>query len=286
MPAGLSAAPEPSGWLRVVGIGPAGAEWRTAEAAQALAQAQHVLGYHTYLARLEAELEHTAELTGSAAMLHGSAAMLPGSAAMLHGSDNGDELSRARRALELTAQGQRVVLISGGDAGVFGMAAAVFEALDLGPPSWRSLDVRVLPGVTAMLAAAARLGAPLGNDFCAINLSDNLKPWSTVERRLMLAAQAGFVIALYNPASRTRSEQVQKAFALLRQHRVPSAVVMFARAVGRPGEQLLVTTLEQADPGQADMQTLILIGNATTRCIARPGAAPWVYTPRKLDGTT
>lgn len=261
-----------SGWLRVVGIGPAGAEWRTAEAAEALAHAQHVLGYHSYLARLEAELAHTAELTGTTATLHGS--------------DNGDELARARRALELTAQGQRVVLISGGDAGVFGMAAAVFEALDLGPISWRALDVRVLPGVTAMLAAAARLGAPLGNDFCAINLSDNLKPWSTVERRLMLAAQAGFVIALYNPASRTRSEQVQKAFAILRQHRVPSAVVMFARAIGRPGEELQVTTLEQADPAQADMQTLLLIGNATTRCIARPAGTPWVYTPRKLDGST
>lgn len=262
-----------SGSLRVVGLGPAGVEWRTPEATQALAQAQHVLGYHAYLSRLEEELARAARLSGAPP-------------ASLHGSDNGDELARARRALELTAQGQRVVLISGGDAGVFGMAAAVFEAIDLGPASWRSLDVRVLPGVTAVLAAAARLGAPLGNDFCAINLSDNLKPWSTIERRLMLAAQAGFVIALYNPASRTRSEQVQRAFAILRQHRVPSAVVMFARAIGRPAEELLVTTLEHADPGLADMQTLLLIGNATTRCIARPGATPWVYTPRKLDGTT
>jgi precorrin-3B C17-methyltransferase len=251
-----------SGSLRVVGIGPAGEEWRTPEAAEALAQAEHVLGYQTYLARL-GEATH----------------------ATLHPSDNGDELTRARRALELTEQGARVALISGGDAGVFGMAAAVFEAIDLGPPGWRSLDVRVLPGVTAMLAAAARLGAPLGNDFCAINLSDNLKPWSTIERRLMLAAQAGFVIALYNPASRTRSEQVQQAFTLLRQHRVPTAVVVFARAIGRPSEQLLVTTLEMADPSLADMQTLLLIGNATTRCIVRPNATPWVYTPRRLDGS-
>jgi precorrin-3B C17-methyltransferase len=262
-----------NGWLRVVGIGPAGAEWRTTEALEALRQAQHVLGYHVYLARLEDELREAAERTDS----------VPPS---MHGSDNGDELTRARRALELAAEGQRVVLVSGGDAGVFGMAAAVFEALDLGPSPWRSLDIRVLPGVTAMLAAAARLGAPLGNDFCAINLSDNLKPWSTIERRLMLAAQAGFVIALYNPASRTRSEQVQRAFEILRQHRVPSAVVVFARAIGRPAEQLLVTTLEKADPGHADMQTLLLIGNATTRCVTRPGATPWVYTPRKLDGST
>ena len=252
-----------NGWLRVVGIGPAGTEWLTPEAAEALTQAEHVLGYHTYLARLEGLTQAT-----------------------LHGSDNGDELARARHALELTEQGARVALISGGDAGVFGMAAATFEAIDLGLPSFRTLDVRVLPGVTAMLAAAARLGAPLGNDFCAINLSDNLKPWSTVERRLMLAAQAGFVIALYNPASRARSEQVERAFAILRQHRMQSAVVVFARAIGRPGERLLVTTLENADPSDADMQTLLLIGNDTTRIITRPNATPWVYTPRRLDGST
>ncbi|MEO8178737.1 MAG: precorrin-3B C(17)-methyltransferase [Deltaproteobacteria bacterium] len=249
-----------SGSLRVIGLGPAGAEWRTQEAERALAAAQHVLGYHTYLARLPA---------------------LP--AATLHGSDNGDELSRARHALELTAGGARVVVVSGGDAGVFGMAAAVFEAVELGPPSWRALDIAVLPGVTAMLAAAARLGAPLGNDFCAINLSDNLKPWSLIERRLELAAQAGFVIALYNPASRARSEQLQSAFELLRRHRPHSAVVVFARAVGRPEENLLVTTLGEADPARADMQTLILIGNHTTRSISRPAAPPWVYTPRRVD---
>ncbi|MEY2936311.1 MAG: hypothetical protein RL033_7060 [Pseudomonadota bacterium] len=251
------------GWLRVVGLGPAGAEWRTREATMALADAEHVLGYQTYLARL-GEVTH----------------------ATLHPSDNGDELTRAQRALELTERGSRVALVSGGDTGVFGMAAAVFEAIDLGPPQWRSLDVCVLPGVTAMLAAAARLGAPLGNDFCAINLSDNLKPWSTVERRLMLAAQAGFVIALYNPASRARKDQVHQAFAILRQHRMQSAVVIFARAIGRPGERLLVTTLEKADPSEADMQTLLLIGNDTTRIIHRPEATPWVYTPRRLDGST
>jgi precorrin-3B C17-methyltransferase len=176
------------GWLRVVGLGPAGADWRTREATMALADAEHVLGYQTYLARLGEDTHAT-----------------------LHPSHNGDELTRAQHALELAERGSRVALVSGGDAGVFGMAAAVFEAIDLGPPPWRSLDVCVLPGVTAMLAAAARLGAPLGNVFCAINLSDNLKPWSTVERRLMLAAQAGFVIALYNPASRARPHPVHGA---------------------------------------------------------------------------
>jgi precorrin-3B C17-methyltransferase len=249
-----------SGWLRVIGLGPAGAEWRTDETEKALAAAQHVLGYHSYLARLPA---------------------LPSAA--LHGSDNGDELARARHALELTEQGARVLVVSGGDAGVFGMAAAVFEAIDFGPPSWRLLDVSVLPGVTAMLAAAARIGAPLGNDFCVLNLSDNLKPWATIDKRLSLAAQADFVIALYNPASQARTEQLRNAFEILRRHRTPTAIVVFAKAIGRPREELIFTTLGEADPARADMQTLILIGNHLTRRIARPAAPPWVYTPRRIE---
>ena len=246
-----------SGWLRVVGLGPAGAEWRTPEVEDALGTAQHIIGYHSYLRRIS-----------------------PPPGAALHGSDNGDELGRARHALELTQGGARVVVVSGGDAGVFGMAAAVFEALDSGPPGWRELDVRVLPAVTAMLAAAARLGAPLGHDFCALNLSDNLKPWATIERRLALAAQADFVLALYNPASKARSEQATLAFEVLRQHRTPSAIVAFASSVGRADEELHITTLGEADPARADMRTLILVGSSSTRRIERPGAVPWIYTPR------
>ena len=252
-----------SGWLRVVGLGPAEAEWRTGEVERALAEAEHVVGYHTYLARVP-------EAPGQTR----------------HGSDNGDELARARQALELAQHGARVVVVSGGDAGVFGMAAAVFEAVEQGPPGWRALEIAVLPAVTAMLAAAARLGAPLGNDFCAINLSDNLKPWTAIEKRLALAAQADFVIALYNPASRARQEQLVRALEILRGQRTPKAVVMCARAVGRPEEQLRITTLGQADPAWADMQTLILVGNHTTRCIARGAARPWVYTPRRLDSSS
>jgi precorrin-3B C17-methyltransferase / cobalt-factor III methyltransferase len=249
--------------LRVVGLGPGPAEWLTQEARAALASARHVVGYHTYLARLPAREGVT-----------------------LHGSDNGDELERARQALALTATGADVAVVSGGDAGVFGMAAAVFEAIEHGPTSWRALDVVVLPGVTAMLAAAARLGAPLGNDFCAINLSDNLKPWSLIEKRLTLAAQAELVIALYNPASRARSEQVHRAFALLRAQREGHTVVAFARAIGTPAEALRITTLAEADPAQADMQTLIIIGAPGTRRIERPTGAPWVYTPRRWsDGS-
>jgi precorrin-3B C17-methyltransferase len=249
-----------TGSLRVVGLGPGPAAWLTPEASQALALASDIVGYHAYLARLNGAPGQT-----------------------LHGSDNGDELTRARLALGLAAQGAAVAVVSGGDPGVFAMAAAVFEAIEAGPTAWRLLDVCVLPGVTAMLAAAARLGAPLGNDFCALNLSDNLKPWATIEKRLTHAAQADFVIALYNPASKARPAQVHQAFELLRRHRSGQCVVAFARAVGRPGEELVVTSLEQADPALADMQTLVLIGASSTRCIERPGGKKWVYSPRRLE---
>jgi precorrin-3B C17-methyltransferase len=249
--------------LFVVGLGPGPREWLTEEARETLERVQHVLGYETYLARVPAREGLTR-----------------------HGSDNGDELERARHALALAESGADVAVVSGGDAGVFGMASAVFEAIDLGSERWRELDVVTLPGVTAMLAAAARLGAPLGNDFCAINLSDNLKPWSVIERRLKLAAQAGFVIALYNPRSRARSEQLARAFMLLRAELRPETVVAFARAVGGGDEALWVTTLGAADAEHADMRTLVLIGAPSTRVLARSAATPWVYTPRRWsDGS-
>jgi precorrin-3B C17-methyltransferase len=134
-----------------------------------------------------------------------------------------------------------------------------------------------------MLAAAARLGAPLGNDFCAINLSNNLKPWSVIERRLEAAARADFVIALYNPASRARPQQIHAAFALLRQHRPASTLVALARGVGRADEELFIATLAELDPSQADMQTLIIVGAESTRLVARPSGRPWLYTPRCID---
>jgi precorrin-3B C17-methyltransferase len=249
-----------SGWVRVVGIGPGPERWVTPEVHSALAEATHVVGYQTYLARLPG--------------LEGK---------VVHGSDNGDELARARLALELAGTGARVAVVSGGDAGVFGMAAALFEAIDHGHPSLRALDISVLPGVTAMLAAAARLGAPLGNDFCTLNLSDNLKPWSVIEKRLALAAQADFVIALYNPASRARPEQVHRAFAVLRQHRHEACVVVFAKAIGRRDEEVIVSTLGQADPGVADMRTLVLVCATSTRTLERPDGSQWVYTPRSIE---
>ena len=245
-----------AGRLSVVGVGPGPDKWITPEASEAIATAQDLIGYEPYLARLPARLGQ-----------------------QRHASDNRVELERARHAIALAKAGRNVVVVSGGDPGVFAMAAAVFEALDADPAA-RSLDVQVLPGISAMHAAAARLGAPLGHDFCAISLSDNLKPWDLVARRLRGAAEADFVIALYNPASKARPTQVFDAFKLLRAVLKESTPVIFARAIGRPDENVIITTLGNADPGSADMSTLVIIGSRETRLVPRDGFAPWVYTPR------
>lgn len=247
-----------SGHLAVIGLGPGDAALLTPQAAAALAGASDLFGYGPYLARVPER---------------------PGQ--RRHASDNRAELSRAGAALALAAAGGRVAVVSGGDAGVFGMAAAVFEAIEHGAPEWRSVDVEVIPGISAMLAAAARVGAPLGHDFCALSLSDNLKPWETVTRRLTAAAEAGFVIALYNPASRARPWQLGVAFGLLRARLSGATPVVFATAVTRPEERIDIMRLDEAEPARADMRTLVIVGSAETRLIARPAGAPWLYTPRR-----
>jgi precorrin-3B C17-methyltransferase len=252
-----------SGWLAIAGLGPGAAELVTPEVTHALAQATDLIGYAPYVARVP-------ERAGLAR----------------HGSDNREELDRARLALKLAAEDRRVVVVSSGDPGVFAMAAAVFEAVDEGDPSWRNLDIRVLPGISAMLAAAARIGAPLGHDFCAINLSDNLKPWDLIERRLRLAAQAGFVIALYNPLSKARPWQLGSALALLSEELPETVPVVFAGAVSDAKETIDVTTLGDAVAERADMRTLVLIGSAQTRLIARSNGRPFVYTPRSVGASS
>jgi len=244
----------------VVGLGPGPAEWMTPEANAAIEAASDVVGYGPYLDRLALRADQRG-----------------------HASDNRAELDRARLALRLAAEGRAVAVVSGGDPGVFAMAAAVFDAVEE-DPRWLDLDIRVAPGVTAMQAAAARLGAPLGHDFCAISLSDNLKPWAIVERRLRAAAEGDFVIALYNPASRARPARIGEAFDLLRQLKARSTPVAFARAVGRPDEELTLTALGEADGKLADMATLIVVGSSETRFIARNGARPWMTTPRAYGG--
>jgi precorrin-3B C17-methyltransferase len=248
-----------SGYLAVIGIGPGDARYLTPEAGAALADAQVLYGYGPYLDRVPARGGQSR-----------------------HASDNREERARAAAALGRAAQGERVALVSGGDPGVFAMAAAVCEEIEHGPESWRALDLTIVPGITAMLAVAARIGAPLGHDFCALSLSDNLKPWELIERRLDAAASAGFVIALYNPVSRARPWQLGKAFDRLRQHLPPATPVMFGRAVGRQSESVDVVTLAAADKAPADMATLIIVGSQDTRIVARPGRAPLVYTPRAM----
>ena len=246
-----------SGCLSVVGLGPGSPHAVTPEAAAALDKADALYGYGPYLDRVPQKPGQTR-----------------------HASDNREEGSRAAAALRHAAQGAKVALVSGGDPGVFAMAAAVCEQIDGGEAAWRSLEVSVVPGVTAMLAVAARVGAPLGHDFCAISLSDNLKPWDLVEKRLDAAAGAGFVIALYNPISRARPWQLGKAFERLRRQLPPSTPVVFGRAAGRVDERISICRLDAADPSAADMATLIIVGSPMTRVIARPGRAPLVYTPR------
>jgi precorrin-3B C17-methyltransferase len=201
-----------------------------------------------------------------------------------HASDNREEGARAVAALRHAADGANVALLSGGDPGVFAMAAAVCEQIESGADAWRSLNVTIVPGVTAMLAVAARVGAPLGHDFCAISLSDNLKPWDVVERRLDGAAGGGFVIALYNPISSARPWQLGAALERLRRHLPASTPTVFGRAIGRADEKVVVTSLGAADPSSADMATLIIVGSAFTRVIDRPGLTPLVYTPRSVAG--
>ena len=245
-----------SGWLAIAGLGPGAATLVTPEVSAALAEATDVIGYIPYVARVA-----------------------PRAGLALHPSDNRVEIDRARHALELALAGQRVVVVSSGDPGVFAMAAAVFEAVEHGPLAWRELDIRVLPGITAMLAAAARAGAPLGHDFCAINLSDNLKPQALIERRVRLAAEADFAIAFYNPRSRARPDGVGRALDILRDVCGDDRPVLFARAVSTPDETLRVVPLPEARPDMADMRTVVIIGSSTTRTLARSGA-PILYTPR------
>ena len=250
-----------SGRLDIVGLGPGPDIWLTQETPGILEAATDLIGYGPYLDRLP-----------------------PRPGQNRHGSDNRVELDRARHALELTQSGARVALVSGGDPGVFAMAAAAFEAIEQGEQAWRALEVEVHPGISAMLAAAARLGAPLGHDFCAISLSDNLKPWTLIERRIRAAAEGDFVMTFYNPASKARPQRIHDAFGLLRACKPAETVVALARAVGRPDERIELSTLAETPIERIDMSTLVLVGSSATRLLRRADGGAWVYTPRSADG--
>ena len=253
-PATGPAATEPAGpaaELLVVGLGPGPGHWLTPEASSALAEVDHVVGYGPYVDRVPQR---------------------PG--LRRHASGNSVEIDRARLALDLALKGDRVAVVSGGDAGVFGMATAVFEAAE--DPAYQGVPVRVLPGVSAVQAVAARAGAPVGGDFAVMSLSDRLKPWKVVERRLRAVAEADLTLAIYNPASRSRTAQIATAREVLLEHRRPDTVVVVGRSVGRDGESLEVTTLNELDPATVDMRCLLIVGASGTR-LSRSGR---VWTPR------
>jgi precorrin-2 C20-methyltransferase/precorrin-3B C17-methyltransferase len=245
----------PGGSLSIVGLGPAGPEWLTPEASATLARADVVVGYETYLARV------------------------PVRAGQLRlGSDNRQELERARTALDLALEGSQVAVVSSGDPGIFAMAAAVLEAAEDG--RYAGIDLKVVPGLSAMQAAAARVGAPLGHDFCVISLSDQLKPWAVIERRIEAAASADLVVAFYNPASRTRREAIDRARLVLLGHRSEQTPVVVARAVGSPEEVVTVTSLGELDRATVDMRTLVIVGSSQTRVSQDAAGRPRIYTPR------
>lgn len=248
-----------TGSLTIAGLGPGNDALITPQVKAAIDRATDIIGYIPYVARVP----DRAGLTK-------------------HASDNRVEIERSNHALTLAAAGHRVVVVSSGDPGVFAMASAVFEALDAGPNDWRALTINVLPGITAMLAAAAAAGAPLGHDFCAINLSDNLKPWDVIEKRLRLALEADFAIALYNPRSKSRPEGFERTLNILSEVAEPTRLITFARAVSTPDQAVNTVELSQATPDMADMRTVVLIGSSQTRQIPREGQSAIVYTPRSV----
>ncbi|MDE0409794.1 MAG: precorrin-3B C(17)-methyltransferase [Alphaproteobacteria bacterium] len=247
------------GRVTVVGIGPGTRAWRTPGADAAIANANDLVGYGRYL-----------DLLGP-----------PPPGCERHAYPIGAEEERCRAALALAAEGRRVALVSSGDAGVYGMASLLFELLDGGDADsgWRGIELAVEPGISALQAAAARAGAPIGHDFCAISLSDLLTPWPAIARRLRAAAEADFVVALYNPASGRRRTQLAEAREILAAHRPLDCPVVVARNLGRDGEQVTVTTLVELDTEAVDMLTVIVVGSKQTRRLEQGGRA-WLYTPR------
>ena len=247
-----------TGSVIIAGLGPGDDNLVTPQVANALAQATDIVGYFPYVDRVP-----------------------PREGLTLHGSDNRVEIDRSQHALQMAADGKRVVVVSSGDPGVFAMASALFEALENGPSEWLEIQIDVLPGITAMLAASARAGAPLGHDFCAINLSDNLKPWALIEKRLRLAAEADFAMAFYNPRSKSRPEGFERTLEILKDACGDDRLVIFARNVSRPDETIKIVPLSQTTPDMADMRTMVLVGSSQTRIIERD-MGPIVYTPRSV----
>ena len=236
-----------TGTIIIAGLGPGADDMITPEVRNAINSATDIIGYIPYVARIA-----------------------PRAGLSLHPSDNTEELDRAAHAFELAANGHRVVIVSSGDPGVFAMAAAVFEVLETASEAYKAIDIQVLPGITAMLAAAAACGAPLGHDFCCINLSDNLKPFSLIEKRVSLALEGDFAMAFYNPRSKSRPHGFEKILALLQAHTSPDQLIIFARAVSTKAQEITITSIAEAQPDMADMRTVVIVGAKATRTIETP----------------
>ncbi|MGH7003387.1 MAG: precorrin-3B C(17)-methyltransferase, partial [Alphaproteobacteria bacterium] len=261
--AGMAASPAPQpagrGRLVVVGLGPGDPDFTIPAVRQALRQADDILGYETYVRMAGPFPAHQT----------------------VHMSDNREEMQRARHAFALAATGRRVAMVSSGDPGVFAMASAVIEALhESDDPAWHGVELEILPGVSAALAAAGRSGAPLGHDFCILSLSDNLKPWEIIEKRIALAAEADLAMAFYNPISKPRPWQLPRAIEILRRYRDRQTPVVLGRDIGRPGETLRTITLGELMPDAVDMRTVIIVGSSLTRSFERADGGKWTYTPR------
>ena len=253
-----------TGNLSIIGTGPGAAKWMSPEVKAILEDATDFVGYKTYINLVK---EFTKGKT-------------------IHASDNRVELDRARLALNLATEGKSVVIVSSGDPGIYGMAAAVFEVLDHeSDPKWNQIDIHVAPGISAAQAAAAAIGAPIGHDFCTISLSDILKPWEVIEQRLAAAVQADFAIAIYNPISSQRKWQLPAAKEILLKWRSPDTPVILGHKMGRKGENVRVITLAELVPDLADMQTVIIVGSSKTKTLAW-GDRLRVYTPRTYNYNT
>ncbi|WP_437343926.1 precorrin-3B C(17)-methyltransferase [Paraburkholderia caffeinilytica] len=252
----------PRGRLTVIGLGPGRADLMVPAARTALNEATDILGYETYV-KMAGPLRADQRV---------------------HGTDNREEMQRARHAFELASTGRSVVMVSSGDPGVFAMAAAVLEALEEGGSTnadWRAVQLAIVPGVSAAMATAAQAGAPLGHDFCMLSLSDNLKPWTIIEKRLRHAAEADLVMAFYNPISRARPWQLDKALDIVREYRGATTKVVLGRDIGRPGGTLRTVTLGELRSSDVDMRTMVIVGSSTTRGFANGiEGGEWVYTPR------
>jgi cobalt-precorrin 5A hydrolase / precorrin-3B C17-methyltransferase len=247
------------GKLTVLGLGPGRADLLAPAARAALDEATDIVGYATYV-----------EMAGPLR-----------AGQRRHATDNREELQRARHAFELASAGRRVAVVSSGDPGVFAMAAAVLEALEASDNArWHAVELEIVPGISAALATAALAGAPLGHDFCLLSLSDNLKPWAVIEKRLAHAAQADLVMAFYNPISRARPWQLDRALEIVREHRGAQTRVVRGRDVGRPAQTLRNTTLGALRAEDVDMRTMVIVGSSATRGFKRDGGGEWVYTPR------